>query len=107
MSEKTPSLMEMMKNFAKDVIDYAKEGAPHVTETQYNERLRECAACPHLKPKIMRCGKCGCMVEHKAKWATTNCPEDRWLKIKVGSKSKPVKLKKRDRGKSNNTKTSK
>lgn len=42
----------------------------------------------------MRCGKCGCMVEHKAKWRTTTCPDDpqRWkpqdLKPKTNAERK-------------------
>ena len=30
----------------------------------------------------MRCGMCGCLVEHKAKWKTTTCPDspERWAK---------------------------
>jgi len=26
----------------------------------------------------MRCGLCGCLLEHKAKWKTTSCPDSRW-----------------------------
>jgi len=110
MSEKAPSFLDMMKNFTKDVIDYAKEGAPHVTTSQYNERLRVCGNCPHLKRDTMRCGKCGCIVEHKAKWGTTTCPDDRWdlIKKKAGVNThKKVKLKTKDSGKSAHTKTSK
>ena len=32
-------------------------------------------SCPHLKKEIDRCGICGCLVEHKAKWATSKCPD--------------------------------
>lgn len=108
MSKKTPSLLEMMKNFANDVVDYAREGAPHVTKSQYNERLKVCEACPFLKKESMRCGKCGCIVEHKAKWGTTTCPEERWDPIKIGPAAKKVKLKKNVSGtrKNNNSKIS-
>ena len=107
MSDKTPSLMDMMKNFTKEVVEYAKKGAPHVTEAQYTERLKTCGSCPFLKREVMRCGKCGCVVEHKAKWATTTCPEKRWDPIKVGAEGKTIKLKKGKSGKSDHTKTSK
>ena len=107
MSEKTPSLMEMMKTFTKEVVEYAKQGAPHVTEAQYKERLKTCGSCEHLKRDVMRCGKCGCMVEHKAKWGTTTCPDKKWDPIKVGSGGKAIKLKKGKSGMSNNTKASK
>lgn len=101
MSDKTPSFMDMMKTFGKEVIEYAKQGAPSVTENQYNTRIKTCASCPHLKRASMRCGKCGCLVEHKAKWATTTCPDKRWPKVKVGETGTPLKLgkKKKDDGK--------
>jgi hypothetical protein len=38
-------------------------------------------ACPHLKKEATpRCGLCGCLVEMKAKWKTTTCPDkpSRW-----------------------------
>lgn len=103
MSKKAPSLMDMMKNFAKDVIEYAKEGAPHVTKSQYNERLKVCGACPHLDRDTMRCKQCGCVVEHKAKWGTTTCPKNRWdpIKTKTASK-KSIKLRKNESGRQNN-----
>jgi hypothetical protein len=109
MSKKAPSLMDMMKNFTTDVVAYAKEGAPHVTKSQYNERLRICGVCPHLKKENMRCGQCGCVVEHKAKWATTTCPDDRWDPVKLkAAAAKKIKLKKNASGtrKDNNTKAS-
>ena len=28
----------------------------------------------------MRCGKCGCLLEHKAKWKTADCPDNKWPK---------------------------
>ena len=93
MKEKAPSFMDMIKGFAKDVVDYAKEGAPHVTENQYKDRITTCGKCPDLKRDVMRCGKCGCLVEHKARWATTTCPANKWDPVKVGSSGKRVKLK--------------
>lgn len=31
----------------------------------------------------MRCGLCGCLLEHKAKWKTTTCPDkpERWKPV--------------------------
>lgn len=98
------SVVKMFKNFVSEVADYAKAGAPHVTPFQYKQRLKACSECPHLKEKVDRCGLCGCLVEHKAKWATANCPDkevERWEKITIGENGKKIKLKKDD--KSNNT----
>ena len=97
MGKKKPSMLDMLKNFAKEVKDYAKEGAPNVTEEVYEKRLGECDACEHLRRDAMRCGKCGCLVEHKAKWATSSCPDKRWLKEVVGASGKAIALKKNER----------
>ena len=49
----------------------------------------------------MRCGKCGCLIEHKARWKTTNCPDSpsRW-------KPEIVVTKREHETKNNNTKPS-
>ena len=70
------SVRQMLINFKDEVIRYAREGAPHVSDTAYETRLSTCTSCPHLEEQ--RCGMCGCVVEEKAKWATSNCPDNRW-----------------------------
>tara|TARA_R110002012_G_scaffold25328_1_gene84132 strand:- start:169 stop:561 length:393 start_codon:yes stop_codon:yes gene_type:complete len=75
---KLPSFATMAKNFARDLAEYVKAGAPNVSESRYKNRLNTCKKCPDLIKEAMRCGKCGCLVEHKAKWKTTKCPADKW-----------------------------
>tara|TARA_R110002020_G_scaffold215886_2_gene423190 strand:+ start:208 stop:741 length:534 start_codon:yes stop_codon:yes gene_type:complete len=77
---KAPSIFTMAKNFAGELAEYIKQGAPNVSNKQYQERLEACNTCPHLLKESMRCGLCGCMLEHKAKWKTTTCPDKppRW-----------------------------
>ena len=75
---KLPSFATMATNFAKDVVTYVKQGAPNVSEKNYQKRLDTCKACEHLIRSAMRCGKCGCLLEHKAKWKTTSCPIGKW-----------------------------
>ena len=87
-----PSFLQMVRNFAAEVTEYAKQGAPNVTEAEYTERVQDCDACPHLEREHMRCGLCGCYVEHKAKWQTSTCPDNRWKKIVVGERGKKIKL---------------
>jgi hypothetical protein len=101
------SVYKMVKGFVKEAVEYAKQGAPHVTAKQYESRLTACTNCPHLKKDVERCGLCGCLVEHKAKWATATCPDKppRWEPIKVGQGGKKIKLK-RNGGESNTTDTS-
>ena len=83
--KKMPSIFTMAKNFAKDLGKYIKEGAPNVSAKQYTERLEACNTCPNLNKKHMRCVLCGCLVEHKAKWKTTTCPDkpSRWKHLYV------------------------
>tara|TARA_R100000808_G_scaffold7806_1_gene22518 strand:+ start:1278 stop:1592 length:315 start_codon:yes stop_codon:yes gene_type:complete len=80
--QKPPTLFQMVKGFSKELVEYVKQGAPNVSPEDYADRLDACKACPHLKEKFMRCGLCGCMIQHKAKWKTTTCPDkpERWAK---------------------------
>lgn len=80
---KPPSIFTMAKNFSKELAKYIKEGAPNVSNKVYLERLETCNKCPHLIKKSMRCGLCGCLLEHKAKWKTTTCPDkpERWKPV--------------------------
>jgi len=73
-----PSILKMVKSFTKDLSKYIKEGAKNVTAMEYAVRLDTCNACEFLKKASMRCGKCGCLLEHKAKWSTADCPENKW-----------------------------
>ena len=76
----TPSIFTMVKTFASEIKTYIANGSPNVSTEDYIERLGACNTCEHLKKPIMRCGLCGCLLEHKAKWKTTTCPDKptRW-----------------------------
>tara|TARA_R100001163_G_C4971864_1_gene131451 strand:+ start:57 stop:419 length:363 start_codon:yes stop_codon:yes gene_type:complete len=77
---KGPNMFNMISSFARDLKTYIANGAPNVTTEDYIERLNACDACEHLLRPQIRCGLCGCMLEHKAKWKTTKCPDNppRW-----------------------------
>jgi hypothetical protein len=79
---KPPTVLQMLKSFSGDLVEYVKKGAPNVSPEDYAARLDVCTKCPHIKTQYMRCGLCGCMIEHKAKWKTTACPDnpERWAK---------------------------
>jgi hypothetical protein len=78
-----PSVFKMISTFSKELGTYIAKGAPNVSEEDYKERLETCLKCPSLKRDVMRCRTCGCMLEHKAKWKTSTCPEDKWKKQNV------------------------
>ena len=44
---------------------------------------------PNVLRHLMRCGKCGCLVEHKAKWKTTTCPDGKWKEQDLSDLPKP------------------
>ncbi len=77
---KPPSIFQMMKSFTKELGEYIKKGIPNVTPESYAKRLDICKTCTHLIEKRMRCGKCGCLLQHKAKWKTSDCPINKWPK---------------------------
>ena len=85
--QKPPTFIGMAKSFAKDLSKYISEGAPNVSPDDYLDRLRECKMCPNFRIKHMRCGLCGCLIEHKAKWKTAECPDKppRWKKQNLKS----------------------
>ena len=85
---KPPSFFQMAKSFTKDLAKYVKEGAPNVTEEDYVARLDTCKECEFLIEKSMRCGACGCLLEHKAKWKTADCPKDKWEKQELSKEEK-------------------
>ena len=76
--DKLPSIWQMTKSFSKDLTKYISEGAPNVSPEDYKARLSDCNSCEHIIRERMRCGKCGCLIEHKAKWKTTTCPINKW-----------------------------
>ena len=78
--QKPPSIFKMMKTFTNDLVKYVKDGAPNVTPESYATRLDICNSCEHINKKSMRCMECGCLLEHKAKWRTTECPKNKWPK---------------------------
>lgn len=79
---KEPSFFEMVKNFTKAAGTHLSNGMKSVTTEIYQDRLDACNRCPHLQEERKRCGLCGCMLEHKAKWETSECPDKptRWIR---------------------------
>ena len=71
--------MRMVKNFTNELGKFISAGAPVVDKFQYEDRIKTCLSCEHLK-RNKRCGLCGCVVEMKAAWETAECPDGRWDK---------------------------
>ena len=77
---KPPSFLQMVKTFTTEIATYIANGSPNVTTEDYITRLDTCNKCDHFIEKSMRCGKCGCLMEHKAKMKTSDCPIGKWEK---------------------------
>lgn len=77
---KYPSIWKMIASFTMALVDHVKAGGRVVSASEYAQRIRTCNACPHLIRESFRCGKCGCLLEHKAKWTSASCPDEpkRW-----------------------------
>jgi hypothetical protein len=83
MSEKDyPSLSEQGKNLSKFTLDVFKSifyGQPlFATEEISNQRMSICRSCDKYDESQKRCRECGCMLEHKVKFALDSCPLKKW-----------------------------
>lgn len=76
--QKLPSTMEMARNFLGAATDHIKNGMKSVDENEQKRRLDICDTCPHIVEDKSRCGKCGCFLQTKTKWASSTCPIGKW-----------------------------
>lgn len=76
------TLLDMAKNFAREVKVWVKNGAPVVPQAEFEKRAHQCAACEFYNAEAFggrgRCEKCGCS-SFKLFLATTKCPIDKWM----------------------------
>ena len=77
-----PSLPEQGKNLAKFAFEVVKNAmqseALFVSDEVKESRLTICRTCEYYDETQVRCKHCGCMLEHKAKFALDSCPIDKW-----------------------------
>ena len=73
-----PNLMTQGWSFAKAVGAYAKSGMKNTSEEDYAERMLICDTCEWRSGG--RCMKCGCSIDRKAGWASSDCPIGKWPK---------------------------
>jgi hypothetical protein len=73
-----PSLWEQAKNFGSAVVEHVATGMKKTEEELAKERLSICDGCEFFLKDSRRCGKCGCYMEIKARWAETKCPLGKW-----------------------------
>jgi len=76
-----PPVMEMAKNFAKSMGDWAKGGFGKVSAEAHEQRMVICRACEFWNPSGLagmgQCTKCGC--SGAKQWLPTSaCPIGKW-----------------------------
>ena len=76
------TLLDMAKNFAREVKVWVEGGAKVVSEQEFQKRAELCAACEFYDAEAFggrgKCRQCGCS-SFKLFLATTKCPIDKWM----------------------------
>ena len=92
----------MLENFAGSVAEWAKAGAPLVTEEQFKERAEICQKCEFFDAQAFghrgKCTKCGCST-YKLFLSTSRCPIDKWLALSPPEVDSTAKMLRRCRNK--------
>jgi hypothetical protein len=70
-------------NFTKALAEHAKDGLRLVDDETWKGRLDLCMLCPNRFYDT--CGLCGCPVDKKTSWASSECPDNppRWGKVEL------------------------
>ena len=81
-----PDVKEQGKNLAKFTFEVVKDTISlskplFVPKNIEKERLDICNACEYYMEKYKRCKMCGCFMEAKTKFSTSECPDGRWSKF--------------------------
>jgi hypothetical protein len=78
-NKRPPSLLTQGWNFATAVTKYVKSGMQNTSEEDFAERMKICEGCEWRSGS--RCMKCGCFIDKKASWASSDCPIGKWPKL--------------------------
>ena len=73
-----PSFLDKVKSVIKDTSKYIASGAQNVPPEEYLRRAKICDSCVHFVKKDNVCGVCGCYMDVKAKWSTSEGPKNKW-----------------------------
>lgn len=71
--------MQKAKTLASAVVKQIVAGNPQRSEIQIAEIKKICESCEYYVPSVPKCKKCGCHLNVKARWASADCPMDKWL----------------------------
>jgi len=76
-----PSVGQMAKNFMSSAAKHIKAGMPKRSDVEQAKCMAICQGCIKFIPQSRlgpRCSDCGCCSGLATRWATKNCPDDKW-----------------------------
>jgi len=76
-----PGVLTMAKTAAAAVANEAKAiaaGKDGLDEKEIARRLALCHRCELFIPAQMRCSRCGCYMQFKARMRSQHCPVGKW-----------------------------
>ncbi len=71
-----PGKIQMAKSLVVAVADHVADSGKKVSTEQLQRRLERCTLCEHRIER--RCAVCGCFVDVKASWRSSECPLGKW-----------------------------
>lgn len=76
-----PSLIDMAKNFTKAIAKHARNKFDKVSDEEYDQRMTICQSCDYYEDKRCKQKNCGCFITRKARWASEECPINKWPEL--------------------------
>lgn len=80
-------MLEMTTSLASSTSDWAKSGFKMVDQAMLEYRLSVCQKCEFWDKTAFagtgKCKKCGCSTQAKLRMATSKCPIDMWMPVKI------------------------
>lgn len=79
-----PGLVRKAASFTAAAVRHIADGASHVPEAVYENRLVVCRGCDRFDAESLVCLECGCRLAIKARWRSEECPLGRWPSPPLG-----------------------
>ena len=76
-----PGLLKKALSLGEAIVDHVVDGLKKTTKEELSLRLSLCDECHHKTSKNI-CNLCGCGINSKAGWRSSECPDARWPTLK-------------------------
>lgn len=77
-SKNEPTFVNKALNFSKSVVKHVATGAKNSSEEESAKRMSICESCDRFDKINRTCLSCGCFLDLKVKWQTSECPLRKW-----------------------------